>query len=40
VEDLNYNAIGKILNKNETAVRVLKFRALVNLKHKLEKKNG
>ena len=39
VEDLNYGAIGKILNKNETAVRVLKFRALVNLKDKLEKKN-
>ena len=40
VEDLNYNTIGKILNKNETAVRVLKFRALTNLKQKLEKKNG
>lgn len=40
VEDLNYSAIGKILNKNETAVRVLKFRALINLKNKLEMKNG
>lgn len=40
VEDLNYSAIGKILNKNETAVRVLKLRALINLKHRLEKKNG
>ena len=39
-EDLNYRTIGKILNKNETAVRVLKFRALINLKNKLEMKNG
>lgn len=40
VEELNYKVIGKIVNKNEIAVRALKFRALVNLKYKMEKKNG
>jgi RNA polymerase sigma-70 factor (ECF subfamily) len=39
-EELNYRVIGKIINKNEIAVRAIKFRALVNLKDKMEKKNG